>query len=90
VDAVFDLAGAAEVQYERHGHRAPVRGRPALSADEFRGLAPLHSEPLHMPDSAAPLRSPHPIRRIAWRIGWVLLALVSLCITYSLLVVGGR
>jgi hypothetical protein len=45
-----------------------------------------------MPDSAAPPRSPRPRRRgrIAWRIGWVLLALVSLCVTYSLLVVGGR
>jgi hypothetical protein len=45
-----------------------------------------------MPDSTAPPRSPRPHRlsRIAWRIGWVLLALVSLCITYSLLVVSGR
>jgi len=29
-------------------------------------------------------------RRMAWRIGWVLLALVSCCVTYAALVVGGR
>jgi hypothetical protein len=29
-------------------------------------------------------------RTIAWRIGWALLALVSFCVTYVLLVVGGR
>ncbi len=26
----------------------------------------------------------------AWRIGWVLLALLSLCVSYGLLVIGGR
>lgn len=42
-----------------------------------------------VPDHAAPPRK-HRWRRIAWRAGWLLLALVSLCVTYSLLVVGGR
>ena len=32
----------------------------------------------------------HRGRRIAWRAGWVLLALVSLCVAYVLLVAGGR
>jgi hypothetical protein len=30
------------------------------------------------------------LRRIAWRIGWVLLALITLCVTYAVLVVGGH
>jgi len=29
-------------------------------------------------------------RRLAWRIGWVLLTLVSFCATYAILVVGGH
>ena len=29
-------------------------------------------------------------RTIAWRIGWVPLAIVSFCVTYALLVIGGR
>lgn len=29
-------------------------------------------------------------RRIAWRAGWLLLAMVSFCVTYALLVVGGH
>lgn len=46
-----------------------------------------------MPEPAAahePL--PHPRRavRIAWRIGWVLLALASMALTYGALVVVGR
>ena len=40
-----------------------------------------------MNDPSAPLRRP---RRVAWRIGWVLLALISFCVTYSVLVVGGH
>ena len=32
----------------------------------------------------------HRGRRIAWRIGWLLLAVVSFCVTYVLLVAGGR
>ena len=32
----------------------------------------------------------HRGRRIAWRAGWVLLALVSFCVAYVLLVAGGR
>jgi len=40
--------------------------------------------------SAPPARPRHRGRRIAWRIGWVLLALVSFCVTYAVLVVGGH
>jgi len=29
-------------------------------------------------------------RRAAWWIGWVLLALISFCVSYALLVLGGR
>jgi hypothetical protein len=29
-------------------------------------------------------------RRIAWRIGWVLLAILSFCVAYALLVTGGH
>jgi hypothetical protein len=32
----------------------------------------------------------HRGRRVAWRAGWVLLALVSFCVAYVLLVAGGR
>lgn len=39
--------------------------------------------------TAAPKRRPRG-RRIAWRIGWVLLALASFCVSYVLLVAGGR
>jgi hypothetical protein len=38
--------------------------------------------------AATPRR--HRGRRIAWRAGWVLLALVSFCVAYVLLVAGGR
>jgi hypothetical protein len=40
-----------------------------------------------MADRSAP--SPR-LRRIAWRIGWVLLALISFCVAYAVLVVGGH
>jgi hypothetical protein len=43
----------------------------------------------HLPDPAAPPRKRR-WRRIAWQAGWLLLALVSLGVTYSLLVAGGR
>lgn len=44
-----------------------------------------------MTDSTAP-RTARPRRwtGIAWRAGWVLLALVSFCVTYILLVAGGH
>lgn len=44
-----------------------------------------------MTDSAAP-RAARPRRwaRTAWRAGWVLLVLVSFCVTYVLLVAGGH
>jgi hypothetical protein len=40
------------------------------------------------PPAVTPRR--HRGRRIAWRAGWVLLALVSFCLGYVLLVAGGR
>jgi hypothetical protein len=46
-----------------------------------------------MPEPAAarqPLPRPRRGARIAWRIGWVLLALASMAVTYALLVVAGR
>ncbi len=45
-----------------------------------------------MPEPTAAPRSWRPRRRgrIAWKIGWVLLALVSMSVAYSVLVVGGR
>jgi hypothetical protein len=46
-----------------------------------------------MPEPAAARQPlPHPRRagRIAWRIGWVLLALASMALTYGVLVVAGR
>ena len=46
-----------------------------------------------MADSVTQADSPpqtHRGRKIAWRIGWVLLAIVSFCVTYALLVTGGR
>jgi hypothetical protein len=39
--------------------------------------------------SALPPR-PRRLRRVLWRIGWVLLALISFCVTYSVLIVGGH
>jgi hypothetical protein len=42
-----------------------------------------------MTDPGAPPPGPRR-RRIAWRIGWVLLALASCCVTYAALVAGGR
>jgi hypothetical protein len=46
------------------------------------------------PDTADPdTANPRPRRRgraVAWSVGWVLLALISFCVTYALLVVGGR
>ena len=52
---------------------------------------PPKAEP--MPEPAAPHRpAPHPRRaaRIAWRTGWVPLALVAMALTYGALVVAGR
>jgi len=44
-----------------------------------------------MTDSPAPVpRARRRGRRLAWRIGWVLLAGVSFCVTYALLVAGGH
>ncbi|MGD0924343.1 MAG: hypothetical protein ABR926_04035 [Streptosporangiaceae bacterium] len=48
-----------------------------------------------MPESTVapgPAPSPHRGRagRVAWRIGWVLLAAVSMCVTYAALVFIGR
>jgi hypothetical protein len=43
-----------------------------------------------MTDQAAPPPHPRRLRRILWRTGWVLLALVSFCVTYAVLVVGGH
>jgi hypothetical protein len=44
-----------------------------------------------VPDSAAVSKAtPRRRRRLLGYIGWVTLALVSFCITYALLVVGGR
>jgi hypothetical protein len=45
-----------------------------------------------MPEPAARQALPHPRRaaRIAWRTGWVLLALASMALTYGVLVVAGR
>ena len=46
-----------------------------------------------MLDSAAPpatSRRRHRGRRIAWRAGWLLLAVVSFCVSYVLLVAAGR
>ena len=46
-----------------------------------------------MPDPARPLVTAGRHRRLvraAWRIGWVLLAMVSFCVAYALLVSGGR
>ena len=46
-----------------------------------------------MADSSTRPDSPPRSRRgrtIAWRIGWVLLTVVSFCVTYALLVTGGR
>ena len=46
-----------------------------------------------MPQSASPPATPHRRRRgrrIAWRAGWVLLALASFCVSYVLLVAAGR
>jgi hypothetical protein len=42
--------------------------------------------------AAAPTRGSRPGRaaRVAWRAGWILLAAVSLAVTYVLLVVAGR
>ena len=39
---------------------------------------------------SVPTKRRHCGRRIAWRAGWVLLALVSFCLAYVLLVAGGR
>jgi hypothetical protein len=44
-----------------------------------------------MTDPSVPIPRPRRRgRRIAWRIGWVLLALVSFCVTYAVLVAGGH
>ena len=46
-----------------------------------------------MPDFALPSDQPRRPRRarwIAWRVGWLLLAMVSFCDAYAVLVVGGR
>jgi hypothetical protein len=46
-----------------------------------------------MTDSSTLNRRPRRLRRlrrILWRTGWVLLALVSFGVTYALLVIGGR
>jgi hypothetical protein len=44
-----------------------------------------------MADPTAPRAArPHRWTRIAWRAAWVLLILVSFCVTYMLLVVGGH
>jgi hypothetical protein len=45
-----------------------------------------------MPEPTAAPRSSRPRRRgwIAWKIGWVLLVLVSMSVAYGVLVVGGR
>jgi len=46
-----------------------------------------------MPDTAPPpVTTPRHRRgrRIAWRAGWVLLAVVSFCVAYALLVTGGQ
>ena len=39
---------------------------------------------------AVPRRSPGRAARIAWRTGWVLLALISMAVTYGELVYNGR
>jgi hypothetical protein len=39
---------------------------------------------------SVPTKRGHRGRRIAWRAGWVLLALVSFCVAYVLLVAAGR
>jgi hypothetical protein len=46
-----------------------------------------------MPEPAAVHQPPPPPRRaarVAWRAGWVLLALASMAVTYGVLVVAGR
>jgi hypothetical protein len=43
-----------------------------------------------MTDPSTLPRRPRRLGRLLWRIGWVLLALVSFCVTYALLVVGGH
>jgi hypothetical protein len=43
-----------------------------------------------MTDLGRPPRSPRRLSRVAWRIGWGLLALASFCVTYVLLVMGGH
>jgi hypothetical protein len=42
------------------------------------------------PQNPSPPRHPGRAARIAWRTGWVLLALVSMAIAYGALVYGGR
>jgi|HubBroStandDraft_2_1064218.scaffolds.fasta_scaffold875631_2 hypothetical protein len=41
-------------------------------------------------DPGAPPPRPRRLGRVLWRIGWVLLALVSFSVTYAVLVVGGH
>jgi hypothetical protein len=48
-----------------------------------------------MPPTAAPQQTSRPasagrLRRAAWPAGWVLLALLSMALTYALLVIAGR
>jgi hypothetical protein len=43
-----------------------------------------------MTDPGTPPARPRRLGRVLWRIGWVLLALVSFCVAYAVLVVGGH
>jgi hypothetical protein len=43
-----------------------------------------------MTDPGTPSARPHRLRRVLWRTAWVLLAVISFCVTYALLVLGGR
>ena len=50
---------------------------------------PPPAAPGSMPPPAAP-RGPRQASRVAWWVGWVLLAVVSVSVTYGVLVLAGR